>query len=61
MIAFECLDKILDTQTSKNKTQIEFMVLLPVFVIPIIQAIQNQHQIYNKSENKIMRILAKVI
>lgn len=38
-IAFECLDKLLDTQTGRKQMSQEFMDYLPIFVIPVIQAI----------------------
>ena len=65
-VAFDCLDRLLDAQIRRKDCQMEFLTFLPVFVLPVIQAIQVQQSIYppddgSKSTGKVMKLLAKLI
>ena len=65
-VAFDCLDRLLDAQIQRKDCQVEFLAFLPVFVLPVVQAIQVQQAIYppdgaQKSTGRVMKLLAKLI
>ena len=35
-VAFDCLDRLLNTQISRKDCQVEFLPYLPVFILPVI-------------------------
>ena len=65
-MAFDCLDKLLQTQLVKGTSSqgaATFFKYLPAFVLPVIKAIQASQKIYpiTDANTGVMKILAKLI
>lgn len=60
-LAFETLDKLLDSQLKKSASTADFVKFIPLFILPVVKAIQIQNLIYKGAEKKIMKILAKLL
>lgn len=64
-VAFACLEHMLDTQLIEakrsKKSNMDFLVYLPLFILPVVQSITKQHVIFADNQSSIMKILAKLI